>query len=391
MAKRRSNGDGSIYRDNEGNWIAQIAIGKNEKGATKYKHWKNKKQKVVKDKLNEYKSLMSQGVQCLDNICLDLYILAWLNNVKKNTLKPTSFDRAKCTIECQIIKRLGFYKISELSSELIQIELINKMKDEGLSFSSINKAYVYLNSCLEYALGNRKLLFNPCKTVVLPSKDKFEIKEIRFFNDIEIAKFKDSALLVYPKKKETMIYDYGYAFVLDIYLGLRIGELIALKWGAVDFVKKSININKSIVSVNDYKNLNENGKPKMKALYQDSTKSQNRNIQLCKTAISILHILKGKDIEATNDDYIFSKNGKPPTGVNMDKTYANICKRAGLDSPCGVHTLRHTFASLLFRKGVDVKTVSILLGHKDVSFTYNTYIHIIDEQKQTAIALLDEV
>ena len=64
---------------------------------------------------------------------------------------------------------------------------------------------------------------------------------------------------------------------------------------------------------------------------------------------------------------------------------------AGLNNKCGAHTLRHTFASLLFRNDVNVKTVSELLGHKDVAFTYNTYIHLIEQQKSKAIHLLDNI
>ena len=60
-------------------------------------------------------------------------------------------------------------------------------------------------------------------------------------------------------------------------------------------------------------------------------------------------------------------------------------------SECTVHALRHTFGSLLIKKGVDIKVVSEILGHKDVSVTYNIYIHIIDEQKVSAMAKLNEI
>ena len=64
---------------------------------------------------------------------------------------------------------------------------------------------------------------------------------------------------------------------------------------------------------------------------------------------------------------------------------------AGIDNPLGIHTLRHTFASLLIKKGVDIKIVSDILGHKDVSFTYNIYVHILEEQKTQAMSLLDDI
>ena len=75
---------------------------------------------------------------------------------------------------------------------------------------------------------------------------------------------------------------------------------------------------------------------------------------------------------------------------NIDRMLRNILTKCNI-KPCGVHALRHTYASMLFKKGVDVKTVSELLGHADVSITYNTYIHLIKEQKQQAVTLLDEL
>lgn len=75
--------------------------------------------------------------------------------------------------------------------------------------------------------------------------------------------------------------------------------------------------------------------------------------------------------------------------ANRDTTFRQILKNAGIDKISGVHSLRHTFASMLFKKGVDPKTVSELLGHSDVSITYNIYIHIIHEQKTKAINLLN--
>ena len=70
-------------------------------------------------------------------------------------------------------------------------------------------------------------------------------------------------------------------------------------------------------------------------------------------------------------------------------TYTFICKRAKIDNHQGVHTLRHTCASLLIRKGVDIKIISEMLGHKDVAFTYNTYVHLIEEEKAKTINQLD--
>ena len=72
-------------------------------------------------------------------------------------------------------------------------------------------------------------------------------------------------------------------------------------------------------------------------------------------------------------------------------TFRQIQKRCEISPQYGVHTLRHTFASIMFMNGVDVKTVSAILGHSGTNITYNTYIHLIQEQKIDAMKILNNI
>lgn len=90
-------------------------------------------------------------------------------------------------------------------------------------------------------------------------------------------------------------------------------------------------------------------------------------------------------------DFVFSNaKGNRIYARNVDRMFRAILKRCNI-APTGVHTLRHTFASCLFAKGVDVKTVSELLGHSEIGITYDTYIHLIQEQHIVAVETLEEV
>lgn len=362
----------------------------------KMKVFKSKDKKTVCDKMKEYQLLIAKGEHSLDDTYLETYIKSWLYNIKKNDLKASSFDRAECTILTHIIPRLGHYKIADLTSELIQNELIKHMTNTNspttkkpLSYSSINKAFIYLNSYLTYARKNRRLPYNPCEAVVLPKNRKREARGIRFFDDSEILRFIEAALASSPKI-QVPIYPYGYAYVLDMYIGLRVGELIGLRWCNVDLVKKRILVKEQVSLLLDRTDLNENGKPTRKPTFIDDTKGgAQRYVPLCKTALDILTNMKKRCKNET--DYVVSNSPVMLSTINMNRGYSRICARAEIENPLGVHTLRHTFASMLFRNGVEVKTVSEILGHKDVAFTYNTYIHVIDEQKISAVATLDEI
>ena len=88
-----------------------------------------------------------------------------------------------------------------------------------------------------------------------------------------------------------------------------------------------------------------------------------------------------------------TKNGTVITPRNIDRIFRRIAVGAGLpeEKIYGIHALRHTFATLLLSNGVDIKTVSELLGHSDVTITYNTYIHVVDDLKRKALASIPNI
>lgn len=314
------------------------------------------------------------------------FLVGYLFNVKKNVLKPSSFDRDVRTGNL-INKYIGDYTFEQLSAPFIQTELINKLKDDDYSYSTIHKVYVLLNECLQYAVDTDKLDKNPCRLVKQPPKKMFKKKEIRWLSEDEIKIFKEQAVSKYKTGGDR--YVYGLPINLIIYTGLRCGELAALKWSDIDFENKKIYVRKNIVTTYDYENTE---KKIRKVNLQSSTKtSDGRMIPLIKSAEDILNRIKSKYQEINPDSFIVNNSDKMVHVDTISNSYTNIADAAGIENPLGIHTLRHTFASLLIKKGVDIKIVSDILGHKDVSFTYNIYVHILEEQKTQAMNLLDDI
>lgn len=272
-----------------------------------------------------------------------------------------------------------------MTAEIIQTDLINKLKQDNYSFSTIHKVYVLLNQCLKYAVDNEKMIKNPCSAVKQPSKKTFDRKEIRFLNEDEIKLFIKQALSF--NKVGALKYKYGIPITLVIYTGLRCGELAALKWNDIDFENKIISVSKNIATTYDYDN-SENKKRIVKE--QDSTKtSKGRLVHMNKQSLLYLEMLKNyyKDIKDCN--YIINNSTQCVPVDTISDSYTTIANACGIVNPLGIHTLRHTCASLMIKKGVDIKIVSEILGHRDVAFTYNTYVHIIDEQKIKALDMID--
>lgn len=401
---RRGNGEGSVYQRSDGRWCAQIQIGIRENGKPITKYFYASKRRDVIAKLDEYRLNLKQGVKIVDGMALDDYIIVWLHNKKKDKMKPASYDRLESTIKNNIVPRIGFYKLQDLTGAIIQRELIDDMKNGNESlrrraygWSSIKKAYEALNACLEYAVANRHLVFNPMKTVDLPSKKQFMTKNIKFFNDDEINRLIQACDARFRTGR--IRFTTGWFFVFMLYTGLRMGEALALRWSDIDFEKRFLTVNGDMILIKNrdkekIKDPVEKAKiPTRLYIRQDSAKSEagtERQVPINKKAMRALLRLKEIHYSGPDGYIICTKEGNPVLPKTLQNSFNSISRYAGIEES-GLHTLRHTFASLLFKKGIDVKVVSELLGHASISITYNTYIHLIKEQKQDAVELLDTV
>lgn len=387
--KKNTYGEGTIFQLANGSWRAKIPACVETGG--KPKSFQAKTEKEIIAKVKKFKDSFKIGYAPQSSTYFDKYINYWLTNIKALQLKPTSFDRLESTINHHINSNIGNYPLTEITSDLIQSEVINKMMDDGLSYSSIKKAYDALNGCFHYATKKRDIYINPMELVVLPRKDLFEEKEIRIFTRTEIDNFISACTSKF--KNGEYRYNYGYIFLIMLNTGIRAGEMLSLKWEDVDLNNNFIFIRGNVVSV---KNRDEETNEKIKyiSIEQKTAKTRsgtNREVPLNKNAIAYFKELK-KIYSAKFGglpNYVASKEiHSYITFSTLSKSYDKILNRANI-SPCGLHPLRHTYASSLFRNGVDIKIISEILGHSSVAVTYNTYIHIINEQKNIAVENLE--
>ena len=376
---KRENGQGSIYLRKDGRWVASIQNGFKENGKPNIKTKYAKTQAEAKRKLKELiKEIYTPTEEVITNNSLVReYCDNWLQNVQSNILKPSSYDRKEITLENQVYPLIGDICMSQVSFDDIQ-DMINELKKQDLSYSTIKKAYEAINGCFKYALIKGDINKNPCIGVTLPKNLKHQDGDIKFYTEKQVELLLNQSTIKYNNGKSK--YRLGYGIQLLLYTGLRIGEALALTWEDVDIQNKTIKINKNLKQV---KNRDD------KIIIQSSTKTNSgtRIVPLNNKSIEALKQIK----EITGQyKYVFStETGNNVSSRTCDRMFRKIQENCGFKEIYGVHALRHTFASLLFKKGVDVKTVSEILGHKDVSVTYNTYIHLIQEQKVNAMNLLD--
>ena len=380
--QRREYGSGSISKRADGTWTARMVIGVNEKGKPRIKALYGKTEREVKKKLNDFqKEFYKNNQSVVQRSTVENYMRTWLYENKQNLLKPKSFDRLEQTVLYQVIPLVGHIQLAAFQSSDVQT-MLNTLKKNGLSYSTVKKAYDAVNECFRTGVIQKTVLFNPALGVSVPAKKTFGKSEIRYYNNDEVDKLCEAATAVYTNGKR--VYRLGDGIIVDLNTGLRMAELLALKWTEVDFERRMVVVNATRVIVKDRAN---DAERKYTVIEQDSAKTAMSIREIDMNDACYEALMRLKEITGMFDYVLSTKDGNPMTPRYLDRMLRKIAVAAGFseDKVYGLHALRHTFASRLFAAGEDVKTVSELLGHSDITITYNTYIHLINEQKRKAV------
>lgn len=295
----------------------------------------------------------------------------WLNEWLENYIKPNNksrtYERYKQLIEKHIVDNLGDYELNNITPLILQhfitslLQNGNKRTNKGLSANTVN----CLISVLQNSLKTANML---CYTqnyiadkIVRP---KITEKQVSCFNTYEQQKI-ESYILKSKKKKL-------YGIVLCLYTGLRIGELLALEISDIDFNKGFMYISKTCHDT-----------PNGRIVEAPKTATSNRIIPLPKQILNIVKELKNN----SKCKYLIADLDKPISVRSYQRSFELLLKKLKIEHK-GFHSLRHTFATRALECGMDVKTLSELLGHKNPNITLNRYVHSMLEHKQDMMSKL---
>ena len=391
-AKRnRGYGNGTVYfRESDHRWVGKYKVGIKADGKPAMKVVYGKSEAECHKKLKEIidESKKTEYIQ-IQKSTVGEYMNDWLVSVKKNELKPKSYDRLEQTINLYVSPSIGQIQLQAVSSKDIQ-KMINDLRDSGKSHSTIKKAYDAVNACFKLGVIQKTVASNPAIGVSIPSKKLLPPKKIQFYSKEEAALLVSYAMSKWGNGKRR--YPLGAFVPLLLNTGLRMSELLGLRWKAdIDLENRTLKVHQNVAFVKDR---DEDASTKYKVIVQDSVKTdagQDRTIPLNDDAYAAL-----LDIQQITGDQTYvmtTSNGTLVKPRQLDQMFRRIAVATGLpkDKIYGVHSLRHTFATLLLSNGVEIKTVSELLGHSDVTVTYNTYIHVIREQKAKALSTIPKL
>lgn len=268
----------------------------------------------------------------------------------------------------------------------------NLIAGEGKSFKTTmaqvkslfeQNIFKLLHNSLETAVDDGLIVKNVANRVRLPKVPKPKIEVLTA----------DQQTVFVEKAKETYM---GNMYVFDLCTGMRLGELLGLKWSDIDFQENQLHIERTLSKVKDPDKPDESwhlafGAPK--------TPASERTIPLHDTAIKLLTDIleqqkqdKAKAGAAYEDnDLVFcTKLGRPQDPINMRRTFYRICDKAGI-SGLHPHCLRHTFATRGAEKQVDIRVMQRFLGHANIQETASTYTHVLGDLKRAEMQKLASV
>ena len=387
LKKRGEKGEGSIrYIKRLEKWEARLSFGRKKDGSpdrrSAYAETKTEAKKLLRKMKDERDAGVNKDASAKT---MTEYFDNWLKK-RKRKIKENSYIRLKQTVENNILPELGCIQLENVTSDHCE-NVIDGLIDKGLSYSTIKKAYEAMNGCFEYAMVRRDIIRSPMIGVEKPTKKCEQIpeaKEMMPFDEEECKRFITEAQRKY--KEGGRVYRLGWLFILILNTGMRIGEALALNWSDVDLDKRSLSVDKTTVITEV---LNEaNGTRQIKTKRSDRTKTHAGKRVIGLTDLAVEALLELRSVTGQFESVAATKSGGLVTHRNILRTFHCILKRIILEQR-GIHNLRHTFASQLFAKKVDVKIISKLLGHKTVQITMDTYIHILEEQTREAIQVIN--
>lgn len=291
--------------------------------------------------------------------------LCWLSETEKKK-KPASFRKYCSVYEKYLEAPLGMVSVSELSGQVFEEVLVEYQKD-GLSESLLRSITSVLNQILAYSEAQYQ-------TEHFRYSFKKESRESR---PVEVLKQSEQIRMLEYLHQDMDICKLG--IILCIFTGLRLGELCALKWEDIDLNGKILYVNSTV------QRIAVEGHTTKTILMEGTPKSicSRREIPIADELITLLGPFYGTGVYVLNQQ----KPMEPRTYQNKFQTYL---KQAGIERK-NFHILRHTFATNCIASGMDVKSLSEVLGHADVKITLNRYVHPSMETKRRHVNSMSAV
>lgn len=374
--KRRDAGSGTIRQRKDGMWEGRYTVGyhpETGKQLTRSVYAKTKRE--VRDKLNKTLTEIKEGTYLEPTtMTVGQWLDTWLKEYKIN-IRPETKASYEMHIRIHLKPDLGRIRLNKLTTHQIQL-LYNKLINErGLSPKTVKNVHGALHAALEQAKINGYLRINPSEGTTLPKIEKEEVKTM----DID-----DVSAFLQAIKGDP----YELPLFVDLFTGLRQGELLGLTWDCVDFEKGTLLINKQ----------HNRAKGEKEYHFSPLKNSRPRCLTPASAVMDALREQKQRQKEwaeaagsawDNRENLVFTTElGRYINNKTLWMNFKRIAKELGMEE-LRFHDLRHTFSVNSLQAGDDIKTVQENLGHATAAFTLSTYAHATPGMKRESANRMD--
>ena len=376
MGKRRPSGDGMVRKRDDGRWEGRIVVGHKANGDPIFRHVYAKTQKALTEKLH-------QSIECYQDVeltedsrmTLGEWLDRWLAEYKDGTIRSGTLEGYRNYIENYIKPQLGGKQVSLITTQDVQ-RMYRRLKSGGrvredaegskrLSDSIVRHIHTMLHGAMKAAVQAHIIPKNPTENATVP---KSNYKPMQVLNEQELGTFLQAV------QNDDVWRDFFYT---ELMTGLRRGEICALMWRDFDAKAGTLGISRTLHSKGQG----------IYALGDTKTSQGNRTIILPESVAALLRARKKNSIS----QWIFPQPTSPELPMNPGTAYRRLktlLEEAELPS-IRFHDLRHTFATLALQNGMDVKTLSAMLGHVSTATTLDIYTHATSDMQHAAARKID--
>jgi len=359
----------NIYKRKDGRWEGRYIKGRRTDGRAIYGSVYARKYSEVRERLlllkAEYASWEHKETGFTGSVWD--WLSYWLEYLERPHVKHSTYASYRCKLECHVLPVLGGKKLAKLKESDIQ-NWLDQMIAKGLAANTIRTVFRILSTSLGKAVSRHCLFANPCREAVLPEVKKPGIRALTFAQQKKL-------------EKQALFEKGNEAVILALYTGMRIGEISALTWGDVDFENNLIHVRRTLQRITDY----ESSGVKTRVI-MDIPKSDTS----CRIIPFAAHLkellLKWKAV--SDSAYVVSCRGDYAEPRVLSYRFHQTAERAGLEAVT-FHGLRHTYATRCVERGIDIVTLSRLLGHASAKMTLDIYADSTMEQRRAAMGVLD--
>jgi integrase len=370
---------GHIYKRAKGTWTVIYDLPRGPDGKRRQK---SKAVQGTKSDARRELSLIEHGIRTGEyvepsRITVDGYLSRWLDECA-SSLSPKTIQEYHRIARNHIVPALGSLSLQQLRPLEIQSYYTIALKSGrldgkgGLSPQTVRHHHALLHKALDQAVKWQLLSRNPVDGVQPPRVHRLEMATLEE---------KDMAVLL-KASRETDLY---IPTLIAATTGLRRGEILGLKWKDLDFEHQLLAVKRSLEHTREGLRFKE---PK--------THRSRRPVRIPEAALKALKVHKASEKLRLGPDFssdqvvCLRKDGTLWPPDLLSRRFTDLVRRLDIP-PVRFHDLRHAFATMSLRYGVNPKIVSEMLGHSGVQITLDTYSHVLPDMQAVAVTRIDEV